>query len=135
MGLIRSGQTSLKVTDDEKLTEYLWEIIREIIKTAIENEQNLIIEGCYIPFDWRKDFDEDYLRQIKYYCIIMSADYIENKFGEIIKYESVIEKRYYPSNLDKDKLIEENRKNLEMCLKYHLEYICVNDEYNLDIDL
>ena len=51
MGLIRSGYTNLTPEDDDKLTEYLWPIIREIVKTAIENQQNLVIEGCYIPFD------------------------------------------------------------------------------------
>lgn len=51
MGLIRSGNTSLTVEDDEELTEYLWPIVREMIKTAIENKQNLIVEGCYIPFN------------------------------------------------------------------------------------
>ena len=37
MGLIRSGYTKLTPEDDYKLTEYLWPIVREIIKTAIEN--------------------------------------------------------------------------------------------------
>jgi len=61
MGLIRSGNTELTPEDDEALTGYLWPIIREIVKTAIENKQNIIIEGCYIPFDWRRDFEERYL--------------------------------------------------------------------------
>ena len=51
MGLIRSGQTNLTVEDDEQLTKYLWSIVVEMIKTAIENKQNLIVEGCYIPAD------------------------------------------------------------------------------------
>ena len=46
MGLIRSGNTNLTpVSGDQTLTDYLWPIVREIIKTAIENNQNLIIEG------------------------------------------------------------------------------------------
>lgn len=49
MGLIRSGLTSLTPEDDEELTAYLWPIVREIIRTAMENGQSLIIEGCYIP--------------------------------------------------------------------------------------
>lgn len=61
MALIRSGNTKLTPMDDDKLTEYLWPIVREMIKTAIENEQNLIVEGCYIPFDWAKDFKKEYL--------------------------------------------------------------------------
>ena len=40
MGLIRSGNTSLTpVSDDRALTDYLWPIVREMVKTAIENEQ------------------------------------------------------------------------------------------------
>ena len=58
MGLIRSGQTKLTPMDDDKLTDYLWPIVREMVKTAIENGQNLIVEGCYIPCDWQKDFEE-----------------------------------------------------------------------------
>lgn len=55
MGLIRSGNTELTpISDETKLTTYLWPIVREMIKTAIENKQNLIVEGCYIPFDWEK---------------------------------------------------------------------------------
>ena len=61
MGLIRSGNTKLTpMSDDKDLTAYLWPIVREMIKTAIENKQNLIIEGCYIPFDWQKAFDSEY---------------------------------------------------------------------------
>lgn len=81
MGLIRSHTTSLTADDDDKLTPYLWSIVKEMIKTAIENKQNIIIEGCCIPFDWQKDFDENYLQEIKYYCLIMTADYIENNFS------------------------------------------------------
>ncbi len=67
MGLIRSKNTELTpLSKDNDLTEYLWPIVCEIAKIAIENNQNLIIEGCYIPFDWQKDFDKEYLQQMKY---------------------------------------------------------------------
>lgn len=67
MGLIRSGYTKLTPEDDNELIDYLWPIVREIIKTAIENRQNLIVEGCYIPFYWAQDFEKKYLDHIKYY--------------------------------------------------------------------
>ena len=38
MGLIRSGCTNLTPEDDDALTEFLWPIVREIIKTAVENQ-------------------------------------------------------------------------------------------------
>ena len=76
MGLICSGNTELTPMDDDKLTDYLWPIVREIIKTNIENGQNLIVEGCYIPFSWQKDFTPEYLQHIRYRCLIMSREYI-----------------------------------------------------------
>ena len=85
MGLIRSNNTSLTPEDDEKLEEYLWPIIKEMIKTAIENKQNLIIEGAYIPFDWKKDFDSSYLQEIQFYCLVMTQNYIQNHFSDIKK--------------------------------------------------
>lgn len=63
MGLIRSGQTALTPSDDDQLTPYLWSIVKEMIKTAVENEQNLIVEGCYIPFDWKKDFSRRHTKK------------------------------------------------------------------------
>ena len=109
MGLIRSGNTELTPEDDEALTGYLWQIIREIVKTAIENKQNLIIEGCYIPFDWRRDFEERYLSSIRFICLAMSENYIENHFGEIIGYESEIEARMIDADCTKDSLKADNR--------------------------
>ena len=81
MGLIRSGNTSLTPeSNDYDLIAYLWPIVREIIKTNIENKQNLIVEGCYIPFNWKDDFEEAYLNELKYICLIMSEQYIKTHF-------------------------------------------------------
>ena len=135
MGLIRSNQTTLSATDDEKLTPYLWAILKEIIKTAIENGQNLIVEGCYIPFDWAKDFNKEYLLQIKYYCLIMSKNYIEKHFADILANESIVEQRLTSGDLEQGNLIKENVSNLQMCKKYGLNYILIDTEYKVDIDL
>ena len=74
MGLIRSGQTQLTPMDDDKLTDYLWPILREMVKTAVENEQSFILEGCYIPFGWQADFAPQYLEHIRYCCLILSKN-------------------------------------------------------------
>lgn len=132
MGLIRSGNTDLTVMDDAKLTDYLWPIVREMVKTAIENRQNLIVEGCYIPFDWRKDFEEEYWEQIRYCCLIMSRRYIETHFADIKKYADAIEDRLDDSGLDADDLIRENGQNLELCKKYGNEYILIEDAYAVE---
>lgn len=131
MGLIRSGQTSLTPMDDDKLTSYLWPIVREMVKTAIENKQNLIVEGCYIPFDWQKDFEQPYLENIQYVCLVMSETYIENHFEDIRKFATVIEKRLDDSDLNKAALLAENRKYLDQCRAHNLPYILIDGEYSL----
>ena len=131
MGLIRSGQTALTPMDDEKLTDYLWPIVREMIKTAIENRQNLIVEGCYIPFDWQKDLQSAYLSQVQYTCLIMSRRYIENHFADILGYANVIEQRLDDSGLEMEGMIAENAHNLSQCTKYGLPYILIDEEYTL----
>ena len=113
MGLIRSGVTILTPEDDDALTEYLWQIVREIVKTAIENRQNLIIEGCYIPFCWRQDFDERYLPSIRFVCLAMSEGYIENHYDEIIGHESEIESRFVNTDCTKDILKEDNKRMVD----------------------
>lgn len=135
MGLIRSGQTDLTTDDDEKLTPYLWQIVKEIIKTAIENNQNLIVEGCYIPFDWQKDFDENYLKKIKFYCLIMTRNYIEKNFDDIIKYENIVEHRLTCGDLTKDGLIDDNERNLTFCRKHGLNYVLIDKKYEINIGL
>ncbi|MCI9031915.1 MAG: adenylate kinase [Clostridia bacterium] len=134
MGLIRSGKTSLSVNDDKELTAYLWSIVKEMIKTAIENKQNLIIEGCYIPFDWQKDFNESYLPEIKYYCLIMTAEYIESKFSDILKFEKIIENRI-KTDINKAELISDNMQNLQLCKEYGTDYILIDNNYQIDIEL
>ena len=136
MGLIRSGNTELTpMSDDLALTKYLWPIIREVIKTAIENGQNLIIEGCYIPFDWQTDFDEHYRYQIQYICLIMSKQYIQTHFEDIKKYASVIEKRLDDSDYTMESALQDNIKMLEMCKRHNTNYLLIDDEYHVDLEL
>lgn len=136
MGLIRSGKTTLTpVSDDKLLTEYLWPVVREIIKTAVENEQNLIVEGCYIPFDWKKSFDTDYIDHIKYCCLVMSESYIKNHFDDIKKYSDIIEDRIYDPEYTMDAVIADNAESLKMCRLNGNEYFLIDGDYPADIDL
>ena len=135
MGLIRSGNTELSpMSDDGDLTAYLWPIVREMIKTAIENRQNLIVEGCYIPFDWEKDFEEEYLRHIRYYCLIMSEAYIRNHFGDIQKYANVIEHRLDDTGCTLESTIADNAEVLRLAQKHNVNYILIDDQYSVDTD-
>ena len=121
MGLIRSGNTELTpMSSDKDLTAYLWPIVREIVKTAIENKQNLIVEGCYIPFDWQKDFVYEYLENIKYYCLIMSEGYIRSHFADIRGYANTIEKLLDDECYTMKSVLEDNAEVLRNAQKYQL---------------
>ena len=135
MGLIRSGNTNLTpMSDHSDLTAYLWPIVREMIKTAIENGQNLIVEGCYIPFDWQNDFDSKYLENVKYYCIVMSEKYIRVHFADIKKYANAVENRLDDS-CTIDNLIADNREMLSLAQNHNSNYILIDDKYEINIDI
>ena len=134
MGLIRSGHTDLTpMSDEDSLTEYLWPIVREMVKTAIENEQNLIVEGCYIPFDWQRDFDGSYLRHIRYCCLAMSERYIRNHFPDIKKYANVIEKRLDDDWCTLESVLEDNARVLSLAKQHHVSCMLMDDRYEIDL--
>ena len=110
MGLIRSGQTALTPEDDEALTAYLWPIVCEIIKTAIENRQDLTVEGCYVPFGWRRDFDERYISEIRFLCLAMTDAYIDAHFDAILSHACDIEARLDDSDCTPERLKADNRR-------------------------
>ena len=130
MGLIRSGYTDLTPEDDDEMVGYLWPIIREIIKTAIENNQNLIIEGCYVPFDWKSDFSDNYLQKIKFICLCFSDSYIDNCFDEIKQHASCIESRLDDDYCTLDIIKCENRLYLDGCRKHNLETVLIENNYS-----
>lgn len=133
MGLIRSRLTDLTPEDNDELTGLLWRIVKEMIMTAIENDQNMIIEGCYFPYDWKNDFEPIYLKEIKFICLVMSSGYIEEHFDDIRKYACAVENRGEGNCCEKEQLLRDNRISLERCKKHECDYILIDEEYKVDI--
>ncbi|MBR3765012.1 MAG: adenylate kinase [Clostridia bacterium] len=133
MGLIRSGYTDLTVEDDDALTALMWPIVREMIKTAVENEQHLVIEGCYLPFDWRKDFSEEYLPHIRFVCLVMTERYLRSRFEDVRRYDSVVENRGDDPELDLECLVHDNNENLARCRQAGCEVLLIDDEYLVEL--
>ena len=134
MGLIRSGNTELTPMDDDKLTGYLWPIVREMIKTAIENKQNMIVEGCYVPFDWRKDFDEEYLSEIRFICLALSDAYIDANFDAITEHASDVEDRLDDSDCTKEWLRKCNHDFIEGFTKAGEEVTIIESDYEKTLE-
>ena len=126
MGLIRSGMCPLTPeSPDEALTAVLWPVVREIVKTAVENGQSLTVEGCYIPFNWREDFDASYLPHIRFLCLVFSEAYIRTRFDAIQTHANAIERRKDDS-CTMELLLAENRRNLEACRRRGLPYYLID---------
>ncbi len=134
MGLIRSGNTDLTPEEDEALTDYLWPIVREMIKTAIENQQNLIVEGCYIPFIWREDFSEDYLRSIRFICLAMTDAYIDAHFNEIKSHACDVEKRYIETDLNPDSIKADNQYFINGFIESGEQVVLIESDYKKAIN-
>lgn len=134
MGLIRSKETNLNVYDDEALKEYLWPIIIEMIKTAIENKQNLIVEGVYIPFDFKDDFLDEYLKCIKHISLIMSESYIKNNIDLINRKASSIEDRQTNNVCELEQLLKDNQHQLDKCKELDLDYVLIESDYEKTIN-
>ena len=135
MGLIRSGNTHLTPEDDDRLEALLWPIVREMMKTAIENEQHLVVEGGYIPRNWKDDLSDDYLKEIHAFCLVMSRKYIENHFADIRQYACAMEQRRDDSWCTKAHLLADNASYYRMCQRYGYKYIWIADAYEIEIDI
>jgi hypothetical protein len=132
MGLIRSKHTHLTPSDSiSDLTHEIWPILKEIIKTAIENDQNLVIEGCYIPFDFTKDFEPKYLKHISYVCLLFHDTYIHNHYRDIIRHQSIVEKRI-SVDLTVENLIKENNYYSHQVNMHALNHFIIKDFYGVD---
>jgi Cytidylate kinase len=133
MGLIRSKNTSLTPCDDKELTDYLWPIVREMIKTAIENKQNLIVEGCYIPSDWNSSFEDEYLSQIRFVGLALTEQYIDAHFTDIIGHGSDIEARLDDSDCTVEWIKAENRSFINE-FQPNNNIVLIDDDYEKTIE-
>ena len=109
--------------------------MREIIKTAIENRQDLIVEGCYVPPRWSQDFTPSYLREIRFCCLVMTRAYIETHFADIQKYACAAERRIDDSACTKEALLVDNAHYQKMCETWGYPCILIDQAYEVDVPL
>ena len=111
MGLIRSGHTKLTpLSSDADLTAFLWPIAREMIKTAIENRQNLIVE------------------------LVLSERYIRAHFDDIKRYANVIEARLC-DECSLEQVLADNAHYQAQAQAHGIKCILIDDAYEIDLDV
>ena len=64
----------------------------------------------------------------------MSENYIKNHFAEIKKYANVIEKRLDDEYCTIESVLSDNIKVLELAQKHKVNYLLIDDKYEIDID-
>ncbi len=131
MGFIRTGKTELTVEDDYEMRYFLWPFVAEMIKTAVENKQNMIVEGCYIPGEWKEKFDEEYLNDIRCIFITMSEKYIRQNIESIKNKADVIERRI-EDDPDMERLIYCSEMFRNECRKYGIANLDIGCKYDVD---
>ncbi|MCL2217095.1 MAG: 2-phosphoglycerate kinase [Defluviitaleaceae bacterium] len=138
MGLYRAdiGCGFMPCDSTEHIGEKIWPILKGIIMTSIENEQNLIVEGVYLLPQKIKELELGYLKNIISFYLVFSEAYIAKFFkSKIIHNRCVIENRgYSDSNTAADYIVENNRQK-ERCLKHGGKYFEIDGEYHKEIDM
>ena len=124
MGLIRTGLTPLQVGEDAKLREFVWPVAAEMIREAIANRQNLIVEGCYIPGHWADSFSTEELAGIRCLFVTMGEEYLRKNIAAVAAYANTIEQRQKDC-VDEERLIG--------CSRMFREEAKAHNTANLDI--
>ena len=128
MGLIRSKTIDLRVDQDAQLTEVLWPITREIIRTAIENEQHLIVEGCCIPATWADDLTDAKRSHIHCLFLLFSARYLDAHREAMQAHACCIEQRADDA-IDWAELLRDNRRLLAEVKRAGASYLLIDEAY------
>lgn len=131
MMFIRSALTTLTPDDDVEMRYFLWPYLSEYIKTAIENDQNLIMEGCYIPENYMDSFDREYLDKIQAVYIVMSEEYIRDNFESVVSKANVIENRLCDEP-DMERLIMCSKEFERLGNKTGIPVYKIDEEYNTE---
>lgn len=105
-----------------------------MVKTAIESGQNRVVEGCYVPLDWRQDFEEEYLRSIEFVCPAMSDAYIDAHIGEIRKYACAVEARLDDSGCTLGELKEDNRRCIDAFTKCGEKVTLIESDFEATLE-
>jgi len=65
----------------------------------------------------------------------MSEEYIRNHFAYIKKYANIIENRLDDEWCTMESVLEDNAEMLALAQRYNVNYILIEDKYEIKIDL
>ncbi|GAB6931111.1 hypothetical protein JCM10914A_50940 [Paenibacillus sp. JCM 10914] len=136
MGLYRADKRCefTPLDSNEHISHRLWPILKGIIMTNIENEQHLIIEGCYVMPHQIAEFEKDYSERIISVFLGFSSRYVEQNFHtRIVKYRNVIEQRQSLEETQVPEYIQEHADFRDKCLRAGVAYFEIDNDYDSEI--
>ena len=131
MGLIRSGIVSLTPEDDDALVDVLWPIVREMVQTALENNQNLIVEGDYLPTDWRISFSKE--ADVMAIGLAMTEAHLRDHYDEIIQHRHAIEIRHHEAPTFEE-LVQAHTHTRTQCMSGYSQLVLIDGDYQYAIN-
>jgi putative acetyltransferase len=135
MGLYRGmSECGYTPTDsNEVIGARLWPIIKGIIMTNIENNQNLIIEGCYLLPHVVNEIERIYPNEIISVFLGFSTNYINENMSNIIYNRNAIETRNYTEDRTINDFIQEHIEFKGLCQGVGVQYFEIDRNYKEEI--
>ena len=115
--------------NDYEMRYWMWPLVAQIVRRALESGRDLILEGCYIPAEWADSFTPAELRSIRTVFIVMSEIHIRTYIDAIEHFSQRVEKRQNDV-IDMARLISCSREFKEDCLKTGTFYIEIDGPYD-----
>ncbi len=128
MGLYRGWpEAGFCPTDpDEKIAEILWPVVKGMIDTCLENRQDGIFEGCYLPPEQVKPLLGQDVAAV---YLIFTEEYLRSHYDLLVQHESVIEQRLYPGAPEMEELIAANNALRSRCLAAEVPILEIADDH------
>lgn len=129
MGIYRSNHDCGFCPDnpDHSVAEKMWPIVREMIKTDVENGRNQIYEGVQIRPDFLAELASEYSKSTRSFFITFSESYIRTGYNEIIKHRTTVETRNDWPCLEE--MLESNQKLTRECRIHGCETLEIKKDY------
>ncbi|MBO5837891.1 MAG: adenylate kinase, partial [Oscillospiraceae bacterium] len=69
------------------------------------------------------------------FCLVMSKEYIRSHFSDIKKYANIVENRLDDEWCTMESVLADNTEMLGLAQKHNVDYILIDDKYEISIDL
>lgn len=132
MGMLRSETACGFSVDDsaETIGQAMWPLLVGFIKTNIENQHSIILEGFQLQPELIAQFEEPYRSQLLSVFVGFSEVHFRaGQFAKIEQYRHVVEQRL-PETYDLEMLVQSHQQLQANCQKSEMPFFELDGDYN-----